>query len=272
MSKTHSFTRPTILVAIELLAEKLSQASFDQLILRVELEQEIPQGKEVSVKSKSNRMASLVLQNGFQMIQTVDGQMTLAEAVVREAVKVLPATNEMERESFLRGLARDGYVVAAEEQSGLPFLRIALPDEIDLPATDDEVHSLLKHFTFYTPLGHLDQAIDAHTRGDWAAANAQMRTFLEGLFDDIARHEFPMDVENRKTSENRRTLLAEKGFLSSSRNEMTTDGKSFVSGLFKMLHSDGSHPGLSDEDHSTFRLHLVLVTSRTVLRRLYFKQ
>ena len=75
----------------------------------------------------------------------------------------------------------------------------------------------------------------------------------------------------RKTSENRRTLLAEKGFLSSSRNEMTTDGKSFVSGLFKMLHSDGSHPGLSNEDHSTFRLHLVLVTSRTVLRRLYFK-
>lgn len=51
MSQTHSFTRPTILAAIELLAEKLSQASFDQMILRVELEQEIPQGKEVSVKA-----------------------------------------------------------------------------------------------------------------------------------------------------------------------------------------------------------------------------
>ena len=120
MSNTHSFTRPTILAAIELLAEKLSQASFDQMILRVELEQEIPQGKEVSVKSKSTRMASLVLQSGFQMINTVVGQMTLAEAVIREAVKVLPATNETERESFLRGLARDGYVIAAEEQSGRP--------------------------------------------------------------------------------------------------------------------------------------------------------
>lgn len=271
MSNTHSFTRPTILAAIELLAEKLSQASFDQMILRVQLEQEIPQGKEVSVKSKSTRTASLVLQSGFQMINTVVGQMTLAEAVIREAVKVLPATNETESESFLRGLARDGYVVATEEQSGRPYLRAALPDEINLPATDDEVHSLLKHFNFFTPLGHLDQAIDAHTRGDWAAANAQIRTFLEGVLDDIAKHEFPADVENRKTSENRRTLLAEKGFLSSSRNEMTTDGKSFVSGLFKMLNSDGSHPGLSDEDHSTFRLHLVLVTSRTVLRRLYFK-
>ena len=269
MSHTHSFTRPTILAAIELLAGKLTQASFDQMILRVELEREVLQGKDVSVKSKSNRMASLVLQNGFHMVQTVDGQMTMTEAVIREAVKLLPATNETERESFLRGLARDGYVV--EELSGLPFLRAALPDEIDLPVADDEVHVLLKHFTFLTSLGHLDQAIDAHARGDWAAANAQMRTFLEGLFDEIARHEFPTEIENRKTSENRRNLLAEKGFLSSARNEMTTDGKSFISGLFKMLHSDGSHPGLSDEDHSTFRLHLVLITARTVLRRLHFK-
>lgn len=126
MSHTHSFTRPTILAAIELLAEKLSQASFDQMILRVELELEIPQGKEVSVKSKSTRMALLVLQSGFQMINTVVGQMTLAEVVIREAVKVLPATNETESESFLRGLARDGYVVATEEQSGRPYLRAAL--------------------------------------------------------------------------------------------------------------------------------------------------
>lgn len=126
MSHTHSFTRPTILAAIELLAEKLSQASFDQMILRVELEQEIPQGKEVSVKSKSTRMASLVLQSGFQMINTVVGQMTLAEAVTREAVKVLPATNETESESFLRGLARDGYVVATEEQSGRNTVRLVV--------------------------------------------------------------------------------------------------------------------------------------------------
>ena len=39
-------------------------------------------------------------------------------------------------------------------------------------------------------------------------------------------------------------------------------------GLFKMLHTDGSHPGLSDEDHSTFRLHLALVTGQALLHRL----
>jgi hypothetical protein len=35
------------------------------------------------------------------------------------------------------------------------------------------------------------------------------------------------------------------------------------------LHTEGSHPGLSDEDHSTFRLRVVLVMARTFLRRLH---
>jgi hypothetical protein len=74
------------------------------------------------------------------------------------------------------------------------------------------------------------------------------------------------------TSENRRQLLANIGFLAVDRNEWTPDGKNYVNGLFKMLHTDGSHPGLSDEDHSTFRLQVVSVTARTFLRRLRYRQ
>jgi hypothetical protein len=48
---------------------------------------------------------------------------------------------------------------------------------------------------------------------------------------------------------------ADAGFFSGAPNEWTHDGKSYVDGLFKMLHTDGSYPCLSDEDHSTFRLH-----------------
>ena len=121
-----------------------------------------------------------------------------------------------------------------------------------------------------TPLGHLDQAVEAHTRGDWAACNSQLRTFLESLFDDIARNIRPQEATQRQTSENRRALLADVGFLAVDRNEWTADGKNYINGLFKMLHTEGSHPGLSDEDHSTFRLHIILVTARTFLRRLYY--
>lgn len=59
------------------------------------------------------------------------------------------------------------------------MIRAALPTEIQLPQTDDEVHQLLKSSGFATPLGHLDQAIEAHTGGDWAACNSQLRAFLE---------------------------------------------------------------------------------------------
>ncbi|MER8451227.1 hypothetical protein NKG60_14615 [Mesorhizobium sp. M1428] len=85
-----------------------------------------------------------------------------------------------------------------------------------------------------------------------------------------SRNVRPQEAAQRPSSENRRALLAEIGFLAADRNEWTQDGKNYVNGLFKMLHTEGSHPGLSDEDHSTFRLHVVLVTVRTFLRRLTY--
>ncbi len=266
--KIHPFTRPTVVAAIEFLGEKFTQANFDLLVIRLGLDDEIPLGAAKSVTARSALLARIVTQRATQVISTLSGAMTLAEAAVREAVgTTVPRHNKAEQERFLRGLALDGYVVSWDEDTRTPLLRAALPGEVELPEADDEVHQLLKQFGFTVPLGHLDQAIDAHTRGDWAAANSQIRTFLEGLLSDIASHIDPQANE-LPSSENRRAWLAERGFLSSSRNEWTGDGKNYLNGLFKMLHTDGSHPGLSDEDHSTFRLHLALITGRALLRRL----
>lgn len=267
--KSHPFTRPTVVVAIELLASKLSQAKFDQVLVRLELDHEIPLGPGKSVTAKSALLASAVMRRSAQMINTLDGPMTIAEAAVRMAVQATMQDHEQaEQLRLLRGLALDGYVVSWTEGTREPVLRVALPGEVDLPACDDEVHQLLKQFGFAVPLGHLDQAIDAHARGDWAAANSQIRSFLEGLVGDIAHHIEPQLKGQSPSAENCRALLAERGFLSKDRNEWTVDGKNFLNGLFKMLHTDGSHPGLSDEDHSTFRLHLALITGRALLRRL----
>lgn len=268
--KPYPFTRPTIVAAVELLGEMLTQAKFDQLAVRLGVDDEIPQGPAKSVTAKSAMLARIVNQRATQIVSTVDGPVTLAEAAVREAVRVTaPEYMKTEQERFMRGLALDGYVVSWNDGARMPLLRAALPSEVDLPAADDEVHQLLKELGFTVPLGHLEQAIDAHTRGDWAAANSQIRTFLEGLLNDIAANIDKQKAAELHTSENRRAWLAERGFLSTHRNEWTLDGKSFLNGLFKMLHTDGSHPGLSDEDHSTFRLHLGLITGRTLLRRLH---
>jgi hypothetical protein len=266
------FSRPTLIAAIELL-EQHSQARFNQLVLRLGLEAEIGSDTGLSVAKKCDLLGRIVVQSTDLVLDTLDGTMTLGEAVVREAVQLVKPESTFPRQvAFERGLARDGYVVAVDEDDyhKPPTLRTALPEEIQLPDTDDEVHQLLKALQFTTPLGHLDQAIEAHTRGEWAACNSQLRTFLESLFDETARIVRPQEAAQRPTSENRRALLAEAGFLAVDRNEWTTDGKNYINGLFKMLHTEGSHPGLSDEDHSTFRLHVVLVTARTFLRRLHY--
>jgi hypothetical protein len=168
-------------------------------------------------------------------------------------------------DALLRSIERDGFII---DENGV--LRRALPEVIDLPAADDEVHILLDRHRFATTKGHLDQAIRAHSEGNWAAANSQFRTFLESLFDEIALLVDPTNAPATGIGNARRQLLANlpAPFLSRDLNEWSDDGKNFVNGTFRRLHPQGSHPGLSDEEDSTFRLHLVLLTARFFLRRL----
>lgn len=270
MRQNH-FTRPTVTAAVAMLDKRLSQAQFDHLVLRVGLEEHIPSDASMSVSKKAAQLGRLVLTNGARTVQALEGTVTLAEATVREAVALTMHSDNPgpEQEQLVRALALDGFVIEwSDDYRTPPLLRAALPGDVDLPTTDDEVHQLLKHFTFDIALGHLDQAIEAHTRGDWAAANSQTRTFIESLFEHFAHHINPTEAAAAGSAENRRAWLAERGFLSKARNEWTNDGKNYVNGLFKMLHTEGSHPGLSDEDRSTFRLHVALITARTFLRRL----
>jgi len=261
------FTRPTLLAAVELV-ERHTQAGFEQMTLRLGLENEVSEGAGISVGKKVGQLGRVLVQRTADVIQTVEGTMTLGDAVVREALGLVNLRFEDKKQTaFLRGLARDGYAVEVDDNGKDLRQRAALPEEIDLPASDDEVHELLKLYQMQTSKGHLDQAIEAHTRGDWAACNAQLRTFLESLFDALAAKIAPVKAAGLPTSENRRALLAQEGFLTVDRNEWSADGKNFINGLFRMLHTDGSHSGLSDEDHATFRLHIVLVSARTFLRR-----
>jgi hypothetical protein len=266
------FTRPTIIAANEFITDRVkTHAQLNRITLRLGLEQYIPTESSVTIERKCDVLGRMILDRGGIVIETVDGALTLAEAFVREAVNLAQnGSSDLLQQRLERGLARDGYVVFGGEWNDSPTLRMALPEEIDLPATDDEVRMLLKSFGFVTAAGHLDQAVQTHTRGEWAAANAQLRTFLEGLFNEIAHHIDPTKASAVQNGVNLRQMLADGsiGFLAVDRKEWSADGKNYIEGLFKMLHTDGSHPGLSNEDHCTFRLHLVLVTARTFLRRL----
>lgn len=194
----------------------------------------------------------------------------LSEVTVRDLIRRAAArAPEMEQfeeyfPDLARALKRDGFDIVHSE------LRLALPESLDLPATDDEVHRLLEEFGFTVPLGHLDQAIKNHSEGQWAAANGQLRPYIESLFDEIAAKLAGPGVALPPAGNQRRIWLAglTPPFLDPGLNEWDGQGKGFIEGFYRRLHPTGSHPGLSDEEDCTFRLHLVLLVSRLLLRRL----
>ncbi len=158
-----------------------------------------------------------------------------------------------------RSLDRDGFELT---DTGL---RMKLPAELPVVEQEDQLISLLEKFDFATAKGHYEQAIAAHARGEWAAANAQLRSFVEEIFNKIQDIVCPGQYSS---SNERRIALARAGFFISEYNEFLFNGTGFVEGFWKRLHPEGSHPGLSEQFDSTFRLHLVILVIHHFLIRL----
>jgi hypothetical protein len=169
---------------------------------------------------------------------------------------------------LVRSLKRNGYVI----ENGK--LQTMLPEDLQIAETEDELTTLLGQFEFSTAKGHFTQAVSAHTRGEWAAANAQLRSFVESLFDSIAELLIDDKTQLPSTSHGRRELLTKLNppFLLTDLNEWESNGKGFVQGFWNRLHPKGSHPGLSDEEDSTLRLHLVIIIASHYLRRLNMRR
>ncbi len=165
---------------------------------------------------------------------------------------------------LVNSLEQDGFIV-----EDYKLVRM-LPDAVPVAAAQDELTRLLEKHGFATAAGHLGQALTAHARGDWAAANAQLRTFVEELFDRIADHLSGGESGAFGSSHERREWLATCGppFFDPELNEWDP-GKSggFLQGFWRRLHPEGSHPGLSDEADSSLRLHLVLITTEHFMGR-----
>jgi len=80
--RSSPFTRPTLFAAVEML-DRHTQASFDQMVLRLELENDVPPGAGLSLGKKCGLVGRAVVQRLAHVIQTVEGSMTFGEAVVR---------------------------------------------------------------------------------------------------------------------------------------------------------------------------------------------
>jgi hypothetical protein len=263
------FTRQTIIAAGQVLTG-WTHAQIQDFALRHGLEAVV---NGYSKADKINGLNAFLLKNPGKTNEEGENlTVTVINALVEEAIRHstggYPSTFSYQyfQEYYAdlnSGLVRNGFTVEGGQ------LRRSLPDSIDLPKADDEVHALLKQYGFSTAMGHLDQGIAAHTRGEWAGANAQLRSFAESMFDSIAVHLGGSTCVHPKGGQSRIWLASRSpSFFLSGLNEWTGDGKGFVEGFLRRLHPAGAHPGLSDEEDSTFRLHMVLLMARLMLRRI----
>ncbi len=261
----HNFSRITIVRALDLLGSLYGYHNqVDKFCLLYELEDVAP--KDVgAILSRILRITEHLIRNpdlkgpeGGSLI------FEIIEHIISVAQEQYNYSHDNKYIALENSLRRDGYIIEDGK------LKSSLPDIAQLSEKENELFSLLEKYNFSTEKGHLDQAIKAHTRGDWAAANAQLRSFMEGLFDSIAEKLAPKQEILPQHAHSRRIWLSQNpspSFFQSDLNEWQNDGKGFVQGLFKRLHPQGSHPGLSDEEDSTFRLHLVILTGLHYLRR-----
>jgi hypothetical protein len=267
-SKTElHYSRRTIISAIDVLESRYSQAEITSLLTDFgpHVYRAIRSETDASAKRRMNDLKQFV--DAHPAHQVDDG--LLENVFVERAASLFPKPDPdwsdqgallPVMEKFKRALEQDGFVVTAGS------LRRTLPADIRLPGIESDLVRLLDRHGFGTAKGHLEQAMENHARGNWAAANGQLRTFFDALLDGITERLEP-GAESLPSGQPRRAKLAALDFLSTPLNEWNNDGKGFINGLVKRLHPQGAHPGLSDDDDCTFRLHIVLLTAALLLRR-----
>ncbi len=162
-------------------------------------------------------------------------------------------------------LKRDGYIIKSRS------IKKMLPEEIEEAKVESELMRLLDKFNFSVAKGHLGQAIQNHSQGNWAGANGQFRPFIESLLIDICKFILPNNkCESTNAAISLLSKTANPPFLRNDLNEVENPNckKPFIEGFWKRLHPEGTHPGLSDEEDSTFRYHLTIVVAYYLLKRL----
>lgn len=247
-----------------------THAEISRLLMSFNLQNIAPQGSGY-LKERTNAICDYLISN--PQAKGPNGgnlQYEVLEYIIKERENSYSDWFELYKPSVIRALNQDGFDI----NNGT--LTSYFPQQLNIALNTDEVDHLLTKHNFGTPKSHLEQAKQAHSRGDWAACNSQIRTFIEGLFDEIAyalgstSNPTPTD-----TSHNRRVFLSRltPPFFDSNLNEWdNSNNGGFVQGYWRRLHASGSHPGLSDKDDATFRMHMAIIVSHYYLKRFDSRQ
>lgn len=275
------FNRMTIVAAAQIIEKMHTHAKFTSLALEWDVADRCGSG---SLLDKANSMAKVAIEEDYK-VHTINGVMSLDRAMLELAITASPhQRSEPEWKKLLAGLRFDGFeLVPVDDPNARPplfdsspvakrlELRRMLPEsvsETDFREAASEVDALLEQHKLTVTSGHLNQALSAFQRGDWAASNAQLRSFFESCLREMA-NQLGYDGKHEARAVHNFLGKLDPPFLMSDYNEWNAiDQKpQFLQGLWSRMHPQGSHPGLSEEDDATFRLQITLITARLFLRR-----
>lgn len=281
----NQFNRLTVVAAAEVIGKFHSHDDMKVIELQWDIEQYV--GIQASKSGRVAAWAKVATQNN-PSVWTEEGQMPLSRAIVALAMQTPDnIRSESTWRKYVAGLRFDGFEIVYEQvidpsgktslftgepmRISKPVLKRMLPadiPELDFKEAESEIEGLLSKHGLLTSLGHLAQAQSSFQRGEWAAANGQLRTFFESYLTDIATKLGYLGQDNMRE---RRKFLGELNppFLLESYKEWHPNDQKpqFLQGLWSRMHPEGSHPGLSEEEDATFRLQITLVTARLFLRR-----
>lgn len=250
------FSRSTVIKIVKSLNIK-THNEVEEIAIEYELEEVISgqyiKEKETSISRYLIENPHLIGPNGANLQYEI---LELAVKNHNKRFRLKPFKDEYP--DLINALKKDGYKIEGHN------VRQILPSQIPLVSQENELEILLDTHNFNVAKGHYEQAIAAHGRSDWAAANAQLRTFIEELFNELQSKLCPGDYPSLLQ---KKQALTKHGFFLTQYNEFLSNGTGFVEGFWKRLHPTGSHPGLSEESDSTFRLHMVILVAHYFLTR-----
>jgi len=226
------------------LADAIDSGYTDSKMGLLFLDAQVDQWAPDNAKNKLDRaMQLLVEMRTVNTTQSADGFRELARLVLARGKPPSASFSPPEAAPWypqLRdALAADGWDFDEQTDKLVPIV-----PAVSMSAEFSALEQALNARGFGTAAGHYSQAVDAFGDGKWASANGQLRACFEETVTQLGA--VPPSSHGGRIQKAFDNLgLAGK---------LKPDEDEFGKRLWKQLHPNGAHPGLSDEDEARFRL------------------
>jgi hypothetical protein len=167
-------------------------------------------------------------------------------------------------------LLADGYELTWEpEENDVPFgpatfrYRILPTDAAPVPLGPEisALEAALASRGYTSVLEHYRDAVDGLINHKYGSANGDLRTTLEDLVTRLAGdHAGYSRPAKANTGTEAIRHLVQGGHIPE------RDGGTMLSGLWRMIQTNGPHPGQTDADEARWRMQMVTATARFLLR------